>query len=345
MQRYFGPGDPLKYNFNLCLPDILNDFALKIEEIHIRSSNLSGFIDMERKVVVINRNHNKSRRLFTKAHELGHFFLHRDKGVFADGKIHPVTANHNSKDPIEQQANVFASMVILPDVALSAMLKMRYSFRRIAEITGMSSGALKWRLVAFIRQFFGEHNKLAIDLVENFKNPSNDGDSNAPYIFRVSEFDTTMIRTILQYTSGLIDYVCTEDEFSRFVTRCSNTLYEQVLSAQHISYEVKSMGQFDKVETNEAGRFLKCPNCGNPHLSQGARYCKMCRFYLYNYCTNEAPGWHETCGKINDGDARFCETCGAETYLMVQEILIPWKRDESKFSCETDSFPDEEGSF
>lgn len=84
------------------------------------------------------------------------------------------------------------------------------------------------------------------------------------------------------------------------------------------------------VETDERGRFLYCPRCGNRNFSEDAKYCKMCGIYLYNECTNQSQfdgeigsdGW---CGRINPGDARYCEHCGAETILTQLGLLKPWQ--------------------
>jgi Zn-dependent peptidase ImmA (M78 family) len=84
------------------------------------------------------------------------------------------------------------------------------------------------------------------------------------------------------------------------------------------------------VETDEKGRFLRCPRCGNRNFSEDAKYCKMCGIYLFNKCTNQSQydehigsdGW---CGRINPGDARYCEHCGAETILTKLGLLKPWQ--------------------
>ena len=84
------------------------------------------------------------------------------------------------------------------------------------------------------------------------------------------------------------------------------------------------------VETDEKGRFLFCPRCGNRNFSEDAKYCKMCGIYLFNECTNQSrfdeqigsDGW---CGRINPGDARYCEHCGAETILTQLGLLKPWQ--------------------
>lgn len=80
------------------------------------------------------------------------------------------------------------------------------------------------------------------------------------------------------------------------------------------------------VETDGNGRFLVCPKCGNTKISKHAAYCRMCGTYLYNTCTNEPENqWRSECGKVNPGDARYCEYCGAPTRLMELGLLMSWE--------------------
>lgn len=80
------------------------------------------------------------------------------------------------------------------------------------------------------------------------------------------------------------------------------------------------------VPTDEKGRFLQCPRCGNTDFSLGADYCKLCGLYLYNNCTDyEDNRFRGQCGARNPGDARFCETCGSETVLTHLGLLMTWE--------------------
>lgn len=99
------------------------------EGIEIVKKNMddrtSGFIVIKkedekiRKVICINENHSTFRQFFTIAHELGHYFMHYDKtnDFYAhrdDGKI------LNRK--IEREANIFASLLLIPKDLLTAEL-------------------------------------------------------------------------------------------------------------------------------------------------------------------------------------------------------------------------------
>ena len=80
------------------------------------------------------------------------------------------------------------------------------------------------------------------------------------------------------------------------------------------------------VITDSRGRFTVCPRCGNNRFSDQASFCRICGLYLYNNCTHEEENqsWYP-CGKINSGDARYCEFCGAQTRLMELGLLMTWE--------------------
>lgn len=87
---------------------------------------------------------------------------------------------------------------------------------------------------------------------------------------------------------------------------------------------------YNYVETNENGKFINCPQCGNENFSEEANFCKLCGLYLYNNCSNSldtvtAEYQQDFCGKENPGDARYCEYCGAPTLLFRKGILKSWK--------------------
>lgn len=58
---------------------------------------------------------NTRRRRYTWAHEIGHFVLHKDRRVFKDSRE---TVNDTGGSAVETEANIFASMLLLPDALL-----------------------------------------------------------------------------------------------------------------------------------------------------------------------------------------------------------------------------------
>lgn len=101
----------------------------------------------------------------------------------------------------------------------------------------------------------------------------------------------------------------------------SDRLFQYRVEEEKKMFGEKQIGI--KVEDN--GRFTFCPNCENYHFSDKASYCKMCGHYLFNDCQRKEYEYQEHCGKVNSGDARYCEYCGAETFLLSKGLLYTWE--------------------
>lgn len=79
-------------------------------------SEISGYLKKENDHwdMVINKNHHINRQRYTIAHELAHYFLHRDKNnLFEDNKIY---FRNMDKDSMEYQADSFAAKLLMPEL-------------------------------------------------------------------------------------------------------------------------------------------------------------------------------------------------------------------------------------
>lgn len=77
----------------------------------------------------------------------------------------------------------------------------------------------------------------------------------------------------------------------------------------------------DGAETDEEGMFTVCPRCGSTDRAD-AGLCPVCRTPRRNICmaVKNPLEWH-----VNPPNARFCETCGAQTLLSFHKALLPWR--------------------
>ncbi|MEK5175131.1 ImmA/IrrE family metallo-endopeptidase [Heyndrickxia sp. FSL W8-0496] len=167
---------------------------LKHNEIHLHKKNFrldsfSGllFIDELGSTIVVNENHISSRQLFTVAHELGHFYLHRNlQSEFLDNGTNE---NIYSKSGliIEQQANLFASEILVPNEVLEKMLKYKVNFFKIAKTIGISLEALKWRIFRYIETKYELVYNFTLMLIEDFKEKSRKQLHDQAYIFDMCE--------------------------------------------------------------------------------------------------------------------------------------------------------------
>jgi Zn-dependent peptidase ImmA (M78 family) len=143
--------DFLKYRCDALLVDLAIKYKIHIESHQFKKSKkFSGMliIDELETTIVYNSEHSPERRNFTLGHELGHYFLHRDKASQFLDRLD--TMLENTIDHFEVQANAFSAYLLLPDDVLVLMISYRFSFFRIALTTRVSYECLKWRLVNYL---------------------------------------------------------------------------------------------------------------------------------------------------------------------------------------------------
>lgn len=81
-------------------------------------------------------------------------------------------------------------------------------------------------------------------------------------------------------------------------------------------------------KSDERGKLLCCPKCGNGHTSLGD-YCPVCGTYLLNQCASagkhHAPlSLADSCGALLPANARYCCFCGNESTFLQSGFLKPW---------------------
>lgn len=109
-------------------------------------------------VIVVNDSHAENRQRFSVAHELGHYFLHRDiSPVFVDSKKvfyrDGVAAGGTNVQEIE--ANAFAAELLMPEAKIREIFPERVSLMDIdtdaidaaASLLKVSTTALSFRLM------------------------------------------------------------------------------------------------------------------------------------------------------------------------------------------------------
>lgn len=77
------------------------------------------YLDEQKHIIINSKIDNEGRKNFTKAHELGHYFLgHKLKG-------HDVNINEecSSKEPMEYEADYFATCLLMPEEKITSAVK------------------------------------------------------------------------------------------------------------------------------------------------------------------------------------------------------------------------------
>ncbi|WP_162236097.1 ImmA/IrrE family metallo-endopeptidase [Devosia sp. Leaf64] len=110
------------------------------------SDTVAGFCDFEARRLYVNAKDIRTRQLFTMAHELGHWVMHRE--VFLrDPSRYPVLPRFQSVEAsniFEREANCFAANLLVPKRLLDPVRNSPVS--TLAEVFGVSRAMMENRL-------------------------------------------------------------------------------------------------------------------------------------------------------------------------------------------------------
>ncbi len=114
--------------------------------------NIAGFYDKNRSEIVVEKDDPLFRQVFTVAHELGHYYLHKDKPeeIFYRSDMDNLNAEQKNQ---EQEANWFAASLLMPKETflkfwnvLKNINASTFSINELARRFEVSSGACYFRL-------------------------------------------------------------------------------------------------------------------------------------------------------------------------------------------------------
>lgn len=103
-------------------------------------------------VILLNQNIDHDGRLrFTLAHEIGHFLLHRHLGSDRKCSVDDVDGFSTSVNPLETEANEFASQLLLPpDIVRSYTEAGPFDIGRLRELSKATGTSLTAAALAYI---------------------------------------------------------------------------------------------------------------------------------------------------------------------------------------------------
>ncbi len=103
---------------------------VKIVRMPEKLLSVSGFIDIPHKIIYVNSDDSPARRLFTVAHELGHYLLNHKPGEI-EVLLRLTTVETT---PIEKEANCFAANLLVPEKKLLNVMNTYHLTRKESEI-------------------------------------------------------------------------------------------------------------------------------------------------------------------------------------------------------------------
>ena len=126
--------------------EIAKAFELEVVEFPFHN-NISGLLKKDEGVIGVNKGQAPSRRRFTIAHELGHFLLGHGLEANHDGEI--VDGTFDKPLPVEREANLFASALLMPrDLIQVAVKNNGLDLDKLSDQFGVSKQAMTIRLMA-----------------------------------------------------------------------------------------------------------------------------------------------------------------------------------------------------
>lgn len=131
------------FNIPISPEEFARRLGLNVERIENLGTK-SGYLDEENQIIYVNAADVPERQRFTIAHELGHFCLDHGSSLRDTTK-----ANWFRINPVhERLANEFAAELLMPAIAMKAMIEVRNIKDPVAlrQAFGVSSQALYFRL-------------------------------------------------------------------------------------------------------------------------------------------------------------------------------------------------------
>lgn len=142
----FGVHEPIVPVF-----DIAKSRGLKIHFVDMpeEMKDVSGFFDPKTKSIYVNKQDPPNRRVFTVAHELGHYVLGHEPKEYS--VLYRWISMNTKKDNLEQEANCFAANLLVPKDMLLDISK-KYSLDKdqseiLSKMFGVSRDVVKYRLL------------------------------------------------------------------------------------------------------------------------------------------------------------------------------------------------------
>ena len=131
---------PIKFPINLDM--ILKHLNLRLEKNELQN-DISGILDLNKRVIIVEKRHKQERQNFTIAHEIAHFCLHQNQDSLFEDKIFFRSIDNNS---YEYQANNFAGELLMPKEEFMSQIRSgNKSIVGLAEYFGVSTLAVRVR--------------------------------------------------------------------------------------------------------------------------------------------------------------------------------------------------------
>lgn len=106
-------------------------------------SDKSGYLNRTNNTIFVNSKDSDIRQRFTICHEIGHFVLGHEGCQYRQAS----NSYPNAETTFEEEANVFAVELVMPDIVVRSLFSNGIDIRTIADILGVSDRILHMRCI------------------------------------------------------------------------------------------------------------------------------------------------------------------------------------------------------
>lgn len=234
---------------------------------------------------------------WTLAHELGHVLLEHHK-ISDKTKIFRSSLSDDEYSWMESEANRFASLLLANPIILDKLkINSKIDIKKYCNI---SLEASSYRYDSLLRW------------KENRYTTNED-------LIILAQFKNFFNRT-----------TCKSCKYTFYI---KDAIFCPICGSNNFNKEESDMIYYG-IDVNENKKALICPKCDNEQVLEDGDYCKICGTYLVNRCSN-IEGYETidkfvpSCGKLADGNSRYCYYCGEKTTFYNNGFLDNWEKEKS----------------
>ena len=144
VSEYLAHNDDGTVKVPVNLGPVLDKYGLSAYNVRFDGlPDVAGAFDRSEKAIYINETDPQTRKIFTLAHELGHYFLHSD--VERDVLFRERTMVGH-REVIEREADCFAAEILMPEAAIRKYWTVAESIQQMADFFAVSYSAMRNRL-------------------------------------------------------------------------------------------------------------------------------------------------------------------------------------------------------
>lgn len=132
--------------FPVDLNAILEKYGLTLRKGTFEDANISGAFSRADNTIFVSDAEPSERQLFTVAHELGHYKLHKSRTTDILFRKNVWQFTNGDEESDEIQANWFAANLLMPAEAVRRMWRITQDITKLSAIFGVSKTAMSFRL-------------------------------------------------------------------------------------------------------------------------------------------------------------------------------------------------------